>query len=249
MASLLKKAYWRIQQDGVGVFVRSSISFFYSAFLRRFLPKKQRVANYNGIESPVEVGILDPYVPNYESPWYTQDIPGYEKEEVDGLRRHTSEGDDVLVIGGGYGVTTVVAAEEVGKSGSVLTYEASRDCFEKVGRTVEHNEMEDHVEVHHAIVGEATDLRGEAGDAEIVAPTELPEADILEMDCEGAELIILEQMSIKPRTILVETHAQYGAPKDRVIEILREADYRIIKTINKDWDGIYHLTARIDSDS
>lgn len=243
MAPLLKKAYRRIRQDGPRPFVRSSISFFYSTFLRRFLPKKQRVASYNGIESPVEVGVLDTYVPNYESPWHTRDIPSYEKEEVDGLRRHTSEGDDVLVIGGGYGVTTVVAAEEVGKSGSVVTYEAAHDCFEKVGRTVEYNEMEDRVEVHHAIVGEAIDLRGEAGDAEIVSPTELPKADVLEMDCEGAELMIFDQMDIRPHTILVETHAQYDAPRTKVEKLLRANGYTITNTIDKEWDGVYHLTA------
>jgi hypothetical protein len=46
----------------------------------------------------------------------------------------------------------------------------------------------------------------------VISPAELPECDILELDGEGAESLILRNMTIRPRVIAVETHGVYGAP-------------------------------------
>jgi hypothetical protein len=40
-----------------------------------------------------------------------------------------------------------------------------------------------------------------------VTPAELPECDVLELNCEGSEIGILRNMTIRPRAIAVETMA------------------------------------------
>lgn len=42
-------------------------------------------------------------------------------------RNYTHDGDRVVVVGVGSGVSTIVAAEEVGPSGQVIGYEAAED--------------------------------------------------------------------------------------------------------------------------
>ena len=45
------------------------------------------------------------------------------------------------------------------------------------------------------------------------------------MDCEGAEVEILREMTIQPRVILVETHGLFGAPTDLVASLLEKRGY------------------------
>ena len=76
------------------------------------------------------------------------------------------------------------------------------------------NDVDDVVTVEEAIVGDPTTLyQGMADDAEVVHPADLPACDVLEMDCEGSELGILEGMQIRPRVLIVELHpTMYDAP-------------------------------------
>jgi hypothetical protein len=45
------------------------------------------------------------------------------------------------------------------------------------------------------------------------------------MDCEGAEVEILRELTIEPRVILVETHGVLGAPTDVVASLLEKRGY------------------------
>ena len=45
------------------------------------------------------------------------------------------------------------------------------------------------------------------------------------MDCEGAEVEILCEMTIEPRVILVETHGVLGAPTDLIASVLENRGY------------------------
>ena len=82
----------------------------------------------------------------------------------------------------------------------------------------------------HAVVGQQKIelLRGVSDGASVVAPHELPNCDVLELDCEGAELEIINQMTIRPRTVLVESHGVYGATTERVKSILQNRGYSVI---------------------
>ena len=81
----------------------------------------------------------------------------------------------------------------------------------------------------HAVVGEAISVHGEQDDRSklIVPPAELPECDVLELDCEGSEIGILRNMTIRPRAIAVETHGLYGAPTTMVKELLENLGYAV----------------------
>jgi len=80
--------------------------------------------------------------------------------------------------------------------------------------------------VHHAVVGKAVDVYGSGGDVGDVFPSsQLPDCNVLEMDCEGAEAEILRTLTISPRAILVETHGIYGAPTRLIASLLESRGY------------------------
>ena len=57
--------------------------------------------------------------------------------------------------------------------------------------------------------------------------SQLPPCNVLELDCQGAEVEILRELVIQPRVILVETHELYGAPTDLVASLLKRRGYII----------------------
>jgi hypothetical protein len=84
------------------------------------------------------------------------------------------------------------------------------------------------MEIHHAIVAKfisafAGGVTSDLGP--IVSPSQLPQCNVLQMDCEGAEVEILREMIIQPRVILVETHGVFGAPTDLVASLLEKRGY------------------------
>jgi hypothetical protein len=161
-------------------------------------------------------------------PWRTADIPGYEDGLVDGIRDHAKQGDQIVIVGGGWGVSSVIAARQVGESGQVLTYEGGADAVHKITDTVSLNSVSETVSVQHAVVSDAISLRGSGKQAQRIRPTELPSCDGLVLDCEGAELDILAEMERRPRFIIVETHGMFDSPKEAVFERLEQLGYNII---------------------
>jgi hypothetical protein len=123
----------------------------------------------------------------------------------------------------------VAAAEQTGMSGNVITFEGSEDAVENVEDTINLNGVASQVSVRHAIVSRAISLRGSEGDAEIVAPEDLPDCDILVLDCEGTEIEILEKLDFRPRAIIVETHGLYGATESEVRNKLSRAGYDVVE--------------------
>jgi hypothetical protein len=53
----------------------------------------------------------------------------------------------------------------------------------------------------------------------VVAPVELPGCDVLELDCEGAEIVILRDMTIRPRVV-----EEWGIAEPRLSEICETND-------------------------
>jgi precorrin-6B methylase 2 len=154
--------------------------------------------------------------------------PTHEAELIAAIERHVRFGDSVVVVGGGYGVATVRAAHRVGRDGDVVAFEASEEYYSLLGETVDLNRLSDRVETRHAVVGEARDVYDGMGDADVVSPSDLPECDVLVMDCEGAEEVILDGLEIEPETIIVESHAPLDAPPERVRELLSDRGYTIV---------------------
>jgi hypothetical protein len=156
-----------------------------------------------------------------------RDRPDYEGVLLQAIRENLDEGMDVVVVGGGWGVSSVVAANAVGPSGSVTTYEASPVMAERIERTVTLSGFGARASVRRFAVGEASRVWYPDHQVETVPASELPECDALVLDCEGAEIEILGTMTVAPEAIAVETHGCYDAPSSEVGEILRDLGYHI----------------------
>jgi hypothetical protein len=133
---------------------------------------------------------------------------------------------------------------EAGPDGSVTVYEGAKRSADRVSAVTERNGVSGRVNVEHAVVAQGDNLSGSAGGADTVSPTDLPECDVLELDCEGAELEILRRMELQPRVILVETHDHLGAPIDEVEQVLKDRSYDIVSRDPFDADrGVYVVVA------
>jgi hypothetical protein len=184
---------------------------------------------YSGVPISRERKFGDSKVPSFLIPHPLEDIVDYEQTLISALRSHIHLGDKVTIVGGGEGVTAVVAAIAAGETGSVVCFEGGRWGVQKIKATAARNNVSMRLSVKHAIVGEAISVYGGHDDYSklTIPPAELPECDLLELDCEGSEIGILRNMTIRPRTIAVETHGVYGAPTTVVKELLENMGYGV----------------------
>ncbi|SEP14516.1 Methyltransferase FkbM domain-containing protein [Halorientalis persicus] len=222
MTTMLKKAARIYRKDGPIALAKRGIWFGYQSGIRSLLPK--RIVSYNNVL--VRASRLGDSV----IPWHTRDIPGYESALVEGIQQFVQPDDTVVVVGGGWGVSTVIAARQSGSEGQVITFEGGAEAVTKVKDTVQLNNVSDRVSIRYAIVARAISIRGDSDDAQVVSPTDLPDCDVLVLDCEGAEMNILKEMEIRPRAVLVETHGLFDAPKSNVRDKLNCAGYETIES-------------------
>lgn len=222
MRGLLVRAIQIYREEGHLRLLKRGFRFGYETFVRSLLPKT--TVSYN------EVRVLKGRVGDSLIPWReeAENIPSYEDRLIQNIREHAKSGDQAVIVGGGWGVSTVAAARRVGNHGSVITFEGSENAVKTVEETVRLNNVSDYVTIHHAIVSRAHSLRGEKGSAPVVSPDELPDCDILILDCEGAETEILGEMDIHPRVLVVETHGMLGATEQMVREKINWKKYRLV---------------------
>lgn len=184
----------------------------YNTFVRENLPRKRKVLN--GVVTR-KARLLDLTTVNN----------GYEGPLVRSIREFVRPTDTCVIIGGGWGVSTVAAARI---TDDVIVYEGSVDQVEHVEETLSLNGVRDRVDLRLGLVADNGEFYGETP-AESVPPNQLPEADVLVMDCEGAELDVLSEMTITPRTVVVESHGHFGAPTDDVVDLLTDRGYEILR--------------------
>jgi len=180
-----------------------------------------------------------------------QDVfPDTEAHLIGHVREFVEYGDDVVVVGGGSGVSTVWEARRVGDAGTVTVFEGGEDTADHCRETAGLNGVDHLVDVRHAVVGPAVEVRDIVGDADHVPPDELPTCDVLEMDCDGAEMDILENMIIRPERVIVETHGLLGTPPADVRSTLRDLRYEVVREdIHNEGKGINIVTAvRVEAD-
>jgi hypothetical protein len=162
------------------------------------------------------------------------------------IKEYAKAGDHVLVIGGGNGISTVIAAEVVGDEGRVTVYEGAEEYVNIIKQTLKENGSTG-VSVHHAIVGEAKFLYSESGNASIVEPSELPKADVVQMNCEGAESDILPNLSIRPNILHVQVHECYGSDLMAIKSRLEDMNYVILhEEYLRDRNDIIDIIAKFE---
>jgi hypothetical protein len=201
--------------------------YLYRRTIRKLLPTITEVKYFNIPISERKFG--DTKLPAFLVPRTLEDIPDYEETLINALQAQVRSGDRVIIVGGGEGITAVVAAKAVGEKGSVICFEGNSWNVRKIKATAARNKMLNRLTVEHAVVGKAIAVYGVPHQLStvVVSPAELPECDLLELDCEGAEILILRNMAIRPRVIAVETHGVYGAPTRMVKELLEKLDYAV----------------------
>lgn len=110
---------------------------------------------------------------------------------------------------------------------SVTVYEGGDRYLRQFRQTTAINDVDDIVDVQHVAVGGPDTVWGEQGG--VLDPENLDRCDVLELDCEGAELGILSNISIRPRVIIVENHPSMGGYNSptQVIDLLSNMGYSI----------------------
>jgi hypothetical protein len=232
--TMFRKVRDIVRVQGVSGLARRSAAFAYRRGVRPYLPNEP--VRYAGIPICFDVKWGDRIVPtswipdandlaNFSNTFVDQ--PDYEATLIAGLSETIRPGDSVVVVGGGIGVTAVVAALRTGSSGAVQCFEGSKQCVGLIQQTAVRNRITN-VNVHHAVVAKAIYVFSDGGDiGPVLPPSQLPLCDVLELDCEGAEVDILREMIIRPRVVLVETHGVYGAPTNLIASLLEKRGYRV----------------------
>lgn len=243
---MLRRSIEILRKDGPRELGYRGLRYVYESGVRSRVPRL--TVQYNG--ATVRAGrLLDPVIPGY-----SLQRPEYEGAIVSGIREHVSPGDSATIVGGGWGVSAVTAAERVGDSGSVSVYEGSAGGVDRVDKTARLNDVGGHITVEHAIVGADISLMGDSGGAPTITSDETADCDVLVLDCEGAELTILEEMTDRPRVVIVETHGFLGAPMSSVEDRLANAGYAVRSRAIAEPDqqefceenGIHVLVATLD---
>lgn len=234
MSGNVGRAWEILREDGLLVLINKMLGKIYvltnkllgktyRTTLRRMMPQVGYFY-YNGVEV-ADRRLFDRLTPKL---WRLRNKPDYEHTEVEGVNQYVGESDDVVVIGGGFGVTAVHAANNTG--GTVTVVEADQDRYQNLTRIFAANDVSHQVE---SIFGYLGDLHIDLGDSDtpMIAYRDIPEADVWDIDCEGAEIEILQNLPYNPSTILVETHDNHA----EVIRLLEDLDYQIVDVVD---DGI-----------
>jgi len=233
---IFQKAIQKFQEEGIASLIIGVFNFLYNRTLRRMSPRT--VVQYN------KVYVRDGYVVDRIFPFVGGGRANYETRIVEGIRNHVKKGDSVIIVGGGFGVATVVAAQHAGEQGDVTCLEGSAEQIRKVSETLHLNNVSSRVRLRHGLVGSDYAVWGEKGDPDRITPNELPDCDVLIMDCEGAERDILNKTDIQPEIIIVETHGIYDSPKSVVCDLLEKRNFEILSTRLAD-DGLHEKHERL----
>lgn len=151
--------------------------------------------------------LFDTLRPGVETP---EHLP-FEGALANVQRIETNPDDHVVIAGGGYGITTTLAAAA---GADVTVFEPALDRRAAIRQTLRLNDVSaERVTLHDAVVGELNSLEAAQKDLDsdgvtVHEPVDLPPCDVLELDCEGAELAILEGLDTAnlPRVLAVEVH-------------------------------------------
>lgn len=212
----------------------TAIQWLYDTLIRKYLPKK--ISVYNTV--PVrDHRLLD--INKKDT------VPKYEEPLIDAIRLHVNDEQDIVLVGGGWGVSSVIAARWT--SENVTVYEGSEKQIRRAKETIRLNNVDEKVQIKHAVVANDISTWGDVGDAEYVNPTDIGTCNVLVLDCEGAEEEILQDMNINPETIIVETHEHFDVPKEHIEEILQKRGYQVMDcAVEDESKGVYVLTAVLD---
>lgn len=196
-----------------------------------FLPEGD-YAVYNGIKVPEEVQPKKNF--SFLPPSLSPNNPNYKEKYIPLLKERISSDDQVTIIGGGRGVSSVIAAQKLSGSGKLTIYEGSPKMASIIEKTLKLNDIKEGYKIINKIVGPGIDVYSDEKKFDRLHPEDLEPCDILFMDCEGAELKILQELKIKPKYIISELHPykyvsseKFEVKPEDFLEELRKLNYKI----------------------
>jgi len=219
---MLKHAISIYIDESLSELFRRTVWYMYRMTIRQYLPVNGHYV-YNDVDV-IQKHVLD----RVFFPYYSNE-PTWEGGVVSCHEAETEIGDSIIIVGGGKGISAVRAARIAGKSGNVILYEGGKESVEYLDNVIEINDVVQQVTVRHAIVGhEINVFGGDSSMAKSISPDELPDCDVLELDCEGSEIDILYNMDISPRVIIMEIHPwQFSDDFDVIMKYLSDIGYEI----------------------
>lgn len=196
--------------------VYTAVQSLYNSTIRDMLPTKDRTL----------AGVTLDDAPLFD---LTVERPLYKIGLIMSIYDHVSDGDHIEIVGFGRGVSTTHILRA--GAGTVTGYEGAANMITKGKKTVARNyDGTPSLDVRHAVVGESIDVYGDQSNAQSVHPSELSDADVLVLDCEGAEISILENLGTNPQTILCESHPSKEAPVSKITSAMGD---RYTTTVRK----------------
>jgi len=136
------------------------------------------------------------------------------------MREYLGPDDELLVVGGGTGITSITASPHIARVTAIEADARTRDRFI---HHVDRNGV-DNVDVHLGWVGDADDPNRPA-DVDVL---ELDGHTAMEIDVEGNGLPIVPRIPDTVRTVFYESHPTIGVSTFDAIERLRTHGFRII---------------------
>src|ERR1035437_338069 len=222
----IQKALKVLNEDGAKGLLGRGAAHIYQK-IRPLIPGGYP-ARLGGIVTCYDHKWIDRLVPSTWLPWrLVYELESYEAALLSGLNQHVREGDRIVIVGAGIGVTAVCAALRTGGSGRVECFEGSLEQCKQVKKTAKRNNISN-LNLNHAVVASVIDVHGDLSGVGIIIPAaRLPPCDVLELDCEGSEVQILREMIITPRVLLVETHGINNAPTSLVKSLMEDRGYLV----------------------
>jgi hypothetical protein len=168
--------------------------------------------------------------------------PNNYRDELGILLSHDDiykEDDTILAVGVGSGISLIHNCKKDRGPGSFIGIDGSKDQIELAKNNARLNELDfSKFKLIEGFVGNPTNIYG--SDNQIttkIIDINHMDFDILELDCEGAEIEILQNLTARPRHIIVEMHPMYrDIDIDDFLEMMNSKGYVIanIYTVNGD---------------
>lgn len=197
----------------------------------RVLPRK--IASFGGV--PVRWQALTDLTDHYD----------YKPVMRSLIHQTVGPGYRVIDIAAGRGVFSTIAARYGAR---VTAYEGASNMIDIAEETLRLNHVENRVEIVHAIVSNSVELFGPSEGAEIIGPDELPNADLLILDCEGAEEEIVRGLSAKIDNIVLESHPEHGVDTATARRALESSGFEIREQHLQDEETGKHVILAVSED-
>jgi hypothetical protein len=170
-----------------------------------------------------------------------QDQEDYEKGLSNARKCVLGKGDSYTIVGGGHGITAIKAS---GTADHIVVYEASSEQTKIIRENLELNEVVN-VDVRNAIVGQIEYQEDEKfREVPSIQPNEITTTSCLELDCEGAEQKIFDNLGFQLKKLIVEFHPFHN--DNCGVEFFDELKniYNLVHCFGHDGEKINEKTAR-----